>query len=119
MTDPISLEYLEKRLLDQREEMTNQIILIHQGMREDKKDFFDALSVTNGHIQKISVNMEKLATEQTIRLDQHSDRLGKVEGKVDSNTESRIKSDLKWALAGVMSTSLLGAAVKLLFFPAP
>jgi len=119
MTEPISLEYLEKRLLDQREEMTNQIILIHQGMREDKKDFFDALGIISTDMKTMSINLEKLATEQTIRLDQHSERLGKVEGKVDSNTESRIKSDLKWALAGVVSTTLLGAAVKLLFFPAP
>lgn len=70
-------------------------------------------------MKTISVNVEKLAIEQTIRLDQHSERLGKVEGKVDSNTESRIKSDLKWALAGVISASLLGAAIKLLFFPDP
>ena len=119
MTDTASIQYLEKRLLDQREEMSNQLVLIHQGMRDDKKDYFEALGIISNDMKTISLNVEKLATEQTIRLDQHSERLGKVEGKVDSNTESRIKSDLKWALAGVISTSLLGTAVKLLFFPAP
>ena len=117
MTDPISIEYLEKRLMDQREETSGQLIVIHEGMRADKKDFFEALRIISSNVERIAINLEKLQSSQSTRLDHHGDRLGKAEARIDLNNESRIKSGAYWGIAAVVATTILGACVKLLFFP--
>ena len=119
MTNPLSIEYLEKRLMDQREETSNQLVVIHASMRDDKKDFFDALAIVSKNVERIAINLEKLQTEQSIRLDHHGERLGKAEMRIDLNNESRIKTGAYWGIAGVIATAILGACVKLLFFPSP
>ena len=125
MTDPISIEYLEKRLLDQREETSNQLVVIHQSMN-------DSNTRTDKHLMSLSDNLAVLAKESqetrheilsivkdvSHKTNNHGDRLATAEQQIKALEKSSIIRGAWWGIAGVVSTSVLAACVKLLFFPA-
>ena len=119
MASTLSVEYLEKRLMDQREETSKQLVVIHQCARDDKKDFFDALAIVSKNVERIAINLEKLQSEQSIIIIGHAKRLSDVESLSKVNNEHRITTNAYWAISGVVLTAVMISCVKLLFFPAP
>ena len=102
-----------------QDQFNSQLVLIHQTMRDNQKDSFEQLQIISKDVGKIALSVEKLQLEQNIRLDQHSIRITTVEALSKVNNEHRIKTGAYWGIAGVVATAILGACVKLLFFPAP
>ena len=102
-----------------QDQFNNQLVLIHQTMRDNQKDSFEQLQIISKDVGKIALSVEKLQLEQNIRLDQHSVRITTVESLSKVNNEHRIKTGAYWGIAGVIATAILGACVKLLFFPSP
>lgn len=102
-----------------QDQLNNHLVLIHQTMRDNQKDSFDQLQIVSKNMEKIAISVEKLQLEQSIRLDNHADRLAAAETMAKTNNEQRIISKAYWGIAGVVLTAILGAVTKLLFFPAP
>ena len=100
-------------------QFNSQLVLIHQTMRDNQKDSFDSLQIVSKNVEKIAISVERLQTEQNIRLDNHGERLSSIESMVKVNNEQRIVSKAYWGIAAVIATTILGVVVKLLFFPAP
>lgn len=100
-------------------QFNSQLVLIHQTMRDNQKDSFDALQIVSKNVEKIAISVERLQTEQNIRLDNHGERLSSIESMVKVNNEQRIVSKAYWGIAAVIATTILGVVAKLLFFPAP
>ena len=101
-----------------QDQFNSQLVLIHQTMRDNQKDSFEQLQIISKDVGKIAISVEKLQLEQNIRLDQHSTRIAGVEALAKVNNEHRIKTGAWWGIAAVVATTILGACVKLLFFPA-
>jgi hypothetical protein len=102
-----------------QDQFNNQLVLIHQTMRDNQKDSFEQLQIISKDVGKIASSVEKLQLEQNLRLDQHSIRITTVEALSKVNNEHRIITKAYWGISGVVLTAVMVSCVKLLFFPAP
>ena len=102
-----------------QDQFNNQLVLIHQTMRDNQKDSFEQLQIISKDVGKIASSVEKLQLEQNLRLDQHSIRITTVEALSKVNNEHRIITKAFWGISGVVLTAVMVSCVKLLFFPAP
>ena len=107
-----------------QDQLNNHLVLIHQTIR-------DSNDRTDKHLSEFSKNLETIAREsQETRLEildivkdishktnDHGTRLAKSEAQITVLNEHRIKTGAYWAIAGLVLTPILGAVVKLLFFP--
>lgn len=96
-------------------EFNDQLILIHQTMHDNQKDGFAQLHSISKDVSRIAVSVEKLQSEQNVRLDHYDKRLIIVEESTAKNSEKRIESGPWLIMAGVVATAAISAAAAWVF----
>ena len=109
-----------------QDQFNNQLVLIHQSINDNNLR-------TDSHLTAMSSSLAALAKESSetrteilglvkgisFQTNLHENQIGTMTGQIKTLEKSSIIRGAWWGVAGVIATSLLGVATKLLFFPAP
>ena len=107
-----------------QDQFNNQLVLIHQSLndnnlRTDKHltTLSESLAIIAKESAETRVEILDIVKDISHKTNDHGTRLAKAESQVVVLNEHRIKTGAWWGIAGVLATTILGAVVKLLFFP--
>ena len=109
-----------------QDQFNNQLVLIHHSINDNNLR-------TDKHLTTLSESLTALAKESSetrteilglvkgisFQTNLHENQIGTMASQLKALEKSSIIRGAWWGVAGVIATSLLGVATKLLFFPAP